>query len=84
MISRSFHLHVKIVMRSLENAVSSLNEAEKFTQYLMNLGERHERWSIKMEHFDVSIFYCNFRAKKSASGEMASRFSKAISSRSIV
>ncbi|XP_078345778.1 neuroglobin-like [Oculina patagonica] len=53
MSSRSLYLHVKIVMRALENAVLSLNDWEKFTQYLMNLGERHRPWSLKMEHFDL-------------------------------
>ena len=53
--SRSLHLHAKRVMGALENAVLALNDAEVFTEYLMNLGERHLPWSLKMEHFDVCI-----------------------------
>ena len=55
MNSRSLHLHAKRVMGALENAVLALNDAEVFTEYLMNLGERHLPWSVKMEHFDVCI-----------------------------
>lgn len=51
--SRALHLHVKKVMCALENAVVSLNDAEKLTHYLINLGERHRPWSLKMEHFDL-------------------------------
>jgi len=53
--SRSLHLHAKRVMSALENAVLALNDAEVFTEYLMNLGERHLPWTLKMEHFDVCI-----------------------------
>lgn len=42
-------------MSALENAVLALNDAEVFTEYLMNLGERHLPWTLKMEHFDVCI-----------------------------
>jgi len=53
--SRSLYLHAKRVMGALENAVLALNDAEVFTEYLLNLGERHLPWTLKMEHFDVSI-----------------------------
>lgn len=53
--SRFLHLHAKRVMSALENAVLALNDAEVFTEYLMNLGERHLPWTLKMEHFDVCI-----------------------------
>ena len=44
-------------MSALENAVVSLNDAEKLTHYLINLGERHRPWSVKKEHFDVCKCY---------------------------
>ena len=53
--SRSLYLHVKRVMNAMENAVLSLNDAEVFIEYLMNLGERHQPWSVRLEHFDVRI-----------------------------
>ena len=59
--SRALHLHVKKVMCALENAVVSLNDVEKLTQYLINLGERHRPWSVKMEHFDVCKYYDYWR-----------------------
>ena len=59
--SRALHLHVKKVMSALENAVLSLNDAEKLTHYLINLGERHRPWSVKMEHFDVCQCYYYWR-----------------------
>lgn len=55
--SRSLHLHAKRVMGALENAVLALNDAEVFSEYLMNLGERHLPWPVKMEHFDVCILF---------------------------
>ena len=51
--SRSLHLHAKRVMGALENAVLALNDAEVFTEYLMNLGDRHLPWTLEMKHFDV-------------------------------
>ena len=59
--SRALQLHGKEVMRALENAVVSLNDVEKLTQYLINLGERHRPWSVKMEHFDVCKYYDYWR-----------------------
>ena len=59
--SRALHLHVKKVMSALENAVVSLNDAEKLTHYLINLGERHRPWSVKKEHFDVCKCYDYWR-----------------------
>ena len=53
--SRSLYLHVKRVMNAMENAVLSLNDAEVSIEYLMNLGERHQPWSVRLEHFDVCI-----------------------------
>ena len=45
-------------MTALENAVFSLNDAEVFIEYLMNLGERHKAWPVRLEHFDVCILLC--------------------------
>lgn len=56
--SRSMYLHVGRVMTALENAVFSINDAEIFMEYLMNLGERHKPWSVRLEHFDVCILLC--------------------------
>ena len=42
-------------MTALENAVFYLNNAEVFIEYLMNLGERHEEWPVRLEDFDVCI-----------------------------
>ena len=59
--SRSLYLHVRRVMTALENAVFSLNDAEVFIEYLMNLGERHKAWPVRLEHFDVCILLCRSR-----------------------
>ena len=40
--SRSLYLHVTRVMTALENVVFSLNDAEVFIEYLMNLGGRQK------------------------------------------
>ena len=48
-------------MTVLENAVFSLNDAEVFIEYLMNLGERHKAWPVRLEHFDVCILLCRSR-----------------------
>ena len=48
-------------MTALENAVFSLNDAEVFIEYLMNLGERHKAWPVRLEHFDVCILLCRSR-----------------------
>ena len=45
----------------LENAVFSLNDEEVFIEYLMNLGERHKAWPVRLEHFDVCILLCRSR-----------------------
>ncbi|KAJ7380383.1 hypothetical protein OS493_008836 [Desmophyllum pertusum] len=50
--SRSLYLHAKRFMCALENALLSLNDAEVFLEYLMNLGERHRQWPVELEHFD--------------------------------
>ena len=67
--SRALHLHVKKVMCALENVVISLNDGEKLIQYLINLGERHRPWSVKMEHFDVSKCYDYFESLGRFSGQ---------------
>ena len=54
MSSRPLHLHITMFMRALENFVLSLNDKEKITEYLLNLGGRHR--SLKMDHFDVCLF----------------------------
>ena len=59
--SRSLYLHVRRVMTALENAIFSLNDAEVFIEYLMNLGERHKAWPERLENFDVSILLCRSR-----------------------
>ena len=48
-------------MTTLENAVFSLNDAEVFIEYFMNLGERHKTWPVRLEHFDVCILLCRSR-----------------------
>ena len=42
-------------MTALENTVFSLNDAEVFIEYSMNLGERHKPW------LDVCIILCQSR-----------------------
>ena len=54
--SRSLYLHVRRVMTALENAVFCLNDAEVFIEYLINLGERHKAWPVRLKHFNVCIF----------------------------
>ena len=48
-------------MTALENAVFSLNDAEVFIEYLMNLGERHKPWLVRLKHFDICILLCRSR-----------------------
>ena len=53
MNSRSLFLHSKRLMAAIESAVSSLDDGQEFTEYLIDLGERHLAKSISEKHFKV-------------------------------
>ena len=45
--------HAKRVMKAVENAVTSLDDAFSFAGYLEELGRRHQTRSLKPAHLDV-------------------------------
>ena len=45
--------HAKRVMRAVENAVSSLDDAFSFAGYLEELGRRHKARALKPSYLDV-------------------------------
>lgn len=45
--------HAKRVMKAVENAVSSLDDAFSFAAYLEELGRRHKSRSLKPVYLDV-------------------------------
>lgn len=47
--------HAKRVMKAVENAVSSLDDAFSFAAYLEELGRRHIARALKPSYLDVSI-----------------------------
>lgn len=53
MNSRSLFLHSTRLMAVVEDAVSSLDDAQKFIDDLMKLGERHLAMSINEKHLKV-------------------------------
>lgn len=46
--------HAKRVMKAVENAVSSLDDAFSFAAYLEELGRRHKARALKPSYLDVS------------------------------
>lgn len=46
--------HAKRVMKAVENAVSSLDDAFSFAGYLEELGRRHKARALKPSYLDVS------------------------------
>lgn len=46
--------HAKRVMKAVENAVSSLDDAFSFAAYLEELGRRHKARALKASILDVS------------------------------
>jgi len=53
MNSRSLFLHSQRLMAVVENAVSSLNDAQEFIEHLTRLGERHLAMSVTEKHLKV-------------------------------
>ena len=53
MNSRSLFLHSQRLMAVVENAVSSLNDAQEFIETLTRLGERHLAMSVTEKHLKV-------------------------------
>ena len=53
MNSRSLFLHSKRLMAVVEEAVSSLDDAQKFIDDLTKLGERHFAMSVTQKHLKV-------------------------------
>ena len=57
MNSRSLFLHSQRLMAVVENAVSSLNDAQEFIEHLMRLGERHLAMSVTEKHLKVGKLF---------------------------
>lgn len=53
MNSRSLFLHSQRLMAVVEDAVSSLNDAQEFIEDLTKLGERHLAMSVTEKHLKV-------------------------------
>ena len=47
--------HAKRVMKAVENAVTSLDDAFIFAAYLEELGRRHKARALKPSYLDVSV-----------------------------
>ena len=57
--------HNKILMTSIENAVTSVDDNESFRSYLVELGRRHQVRPLKAEHLEASfLFCCNMELKR--------------------
>ena len=52
--SRKLFGHSKTLMTSLENAVKSLDDNERFVAYLVELGTRHQVRPLKAPYLEVS------------------------------
>lgn len=52
--------HAKRVMKAVENAVSSLDDAFSFASYLEELGRRHKARALKPSYLDVSNTQMSF------------------------
>lgn len=50
--------HNKILMTSIENAVTSVDDNESFRTYLVELGRRHQVRPLKAEHLEASFLSC--------------------------
>lgn len=50
--------HNKILMTSIENAVTSVDDNESFRSYLVELGRRHQVRPLKAEHLEASFLFC--------------------------
>ena len=57
MNSRSLFLHSQRLMAVVENAISSLNDAQEFIEHLMRLGERHLAMSVTEKHLKVGKLF---------------------------
>ena len=64
MNSRSLFLHSQRLMAVVENAVSSLNDAQEFIELLTRLGERHLAMSVTENHLKVGKTFCRHGNKK--------------------
>lgn len=58
MNSRSLFLHSQRLMAVVENAVSSLNDAQELIEHLTRLGERHLAMSVTEKHLKVGKPFC--------------------------
>lgn len=52
--TRQLYGHSKILMKSIENAVVSLDDSESFVTYLLELGRRHQVRPLKAQYLEVS------------------------------
>ena len=48
--------HPRRLMAAVENSVKSLEDGETFSGYILELGRRHARHSVKPTKSNVSIF----------------------------
>ena len=53
--TRTLYGHNKILMKSIENAVASLDDNESFVTYLVELGRRHQVRPLKAQYLEVSF-----------------------------
>ena len=53
--AKSLFGHSKTIMKCLENAVTSLDDNERFVGYLVGLGRRHQVRPLKAHYLDVSV-----------------------------
>ncbi|CAH3119532.1 unnamed protein product [Porites lobata] len=51
--TRTLYGHNKILMKSIENAVTSLDDNESFVTYLVELGRRHQVRPLKAQYLEV-------------------------------
>lgn len=52
--SRKLFGHSKTIMKCLENAVTSLDDNDRFVGYLVELGRRHQVRPLKAQYLEVS------------------------------
>ena len=52
--ARALFGHSKTYMKCLENAVTSMDDNERFVTYLVELGRRHQVRPLKAHYLDVS------------------------------
>lgn len=52
--------HGEKLFKTIDKAVSSLNNLGELVPILISLGARHYKYGIKEEHFTVCLIYCHY------------------------